>query len=174
MINRALTTALLLGPLIAIEAYCEVYMTDEKAAAKIFPGVQLTKSILPLSKAEQEKIKEISGESPRGDSAQVWRAKSGEWVFIDQVLGKHEFITFAVGIKDGKVQGIEILEYRESYGQKVRDDWWRAQFAGKDIHSPLKLNTDIKNISGATLSSAHITAGVRRVIETYELLKARS
>jgi len=174
MINRALTTTLLFGPLIAFEAYSEVYMTDEKAAAKIFPGIQMSKSALPLSKEDQDKIKEISGETPRSDSAQVWRAKTGEWVFVDQVLGKHEFITYAVGIKDGKVQGIEILEYRESYGQKVRDDWWRAQFAGKDIHSPLKVNTDIKNISGATLSSAHITAGVKRVLETYELLKARS
>jgi hypothetical protein len=31
----------------------------------------------------------------------------------------------------------------------------------------------VQNISGATLSSAHVTNGVRRVLQTYELLKNR-
>src|SRR5665213_1368068 len=162
--RRAFYTSIILGPIISLEAYSEVYMTDQKAAETIFPSVKFEKTLVPLSKEDQQKIKDLSGENNRADNATVWRAQSGEWVFIDRVLGKHEFITYAVGIgPDGKVKGIEILEYRESYGQKVRDLPWRQQFAGKDKTSPLKLNSDIKNISGATLSSAHITAGVRRV-----------
>ncbi|MGZ3721609.1 MAG: FMN-binding protein [Bdellovibrionales bacterium] len=173
--KRVLCTTLIFGPVISLEAYCEVYMSDEKATQVLFPAIKFEKSALPLSSDDQKKIKELSGETQRADVATVWRAKSGEWVFIDRVLGKHEFITYAVGIgADGKVKGIEILEYRESYGHDVRGEKWRAQFVGKDKTAPLKLDVDIKNISGATLSSAHISAGVRRVLQTYELLKTRT
>jgi Na+-translocating ferredoxin:NAD+ oxidoreductase RnfG subunit len=34
--------------------------------------------------------------------------------------------------------------------------------------SLLKLNGDIKNISGATLSSKHVTDGVKRVLRMYQ------
>ncbi len=75
----------------------------------------------------------------------------------------------AVGITaNGTVKGIEILEYNESYGYEVREASWRAQFVGKSAASTLQLNADIKNISGATLSSKHITDGVRRVLAMYE------
>ena len=95
-------------------------------------------------------------------------------VFIDQVIGKHEFITYAVGIsKEAKVVGVEILEYRESYGHQVRREAWRRQFIGKNKTSELELNKDIKNLSGATLSSAHITEGVRRLLFNYEQIKNR-
>ena len=170
-----LQAGLCLSPLIPVEAYSAVYLTEAQATAILFPGQTFTKSTLPLSADERAKIKERSDEAVRADNAVVWRATSGDWVFIDRVLGKHEFITYAVAIeKSGKVKGIEILEYRESYGHEVRGESWRAQFVGKNLSAPLKLNQDIHNISGATLSSAHITAGVRRVLQTYEILKSRT
>jgi uncharacterized protein with FMN-binding domain len=68
---------------------------------------------------------------------------------------------------NGAVKQIEILQYTESYGCEVREASWRAQFVGKSAHSALQLNGDIKNISGATLSSKHITDGVKRVLAMY-------
>jgi len=42
------------------------------------------------------------------------------------VIGKHELITYAVGIgSDGAVRGVEILDYRETRGGEVRDPRWR-------------------------------------------------
>jgi Na+-translocating ferredoxin:NAD+ oxidoreductase RnfG subunit len=85
-------------------------------------------------------------------------------------------ITYAVGIApNGSVQGIEILEYVESYGYEVAEDNWRKQFVGKTAEDPLKLKKDIQNISGATLSCKHLTDGVKRVMVMYDLaLKAKS
>ncbi len=40
--------------------------------------------------------------------------------------------------------------------------------SAKSAASPLQLNGDIKNISGATLSSKHVTDGVKRVLQMYE------
>jgi Na+-translocating ferredoxin:NAD+ oxidoreductase RnfG subunit len=78
-------------------------------------------------------------------------------------------ITYAVGINaNGTVKQIEILQYNESYGYEVRNASWRAQFVGKNSASPLQLNGDIKNISGATLSSKHVTDGVKRVLRMFE------
>jgi Na+-transporting NADH:ubiquinone oxidoreductase subunit C len=94
----------------------------------------------------------------------------GGWFIVDEVIGKHEFITYAVGLtNEGAVRGIEIMDYRESYGGQVRDPKWRAQFDGKTKAAPLQLDRDIKNISGATLSSRHITEGVRRVLALHDI-----
>jgi Na+-translocating ferredoxin:NAD+ oxidoreductase RnfG subunit len=166
--------ALLLSPAFCLQAHAEIYMTDVQAAALLFPQEQLSRKQVELSQHESDAIEQSSGEKVRAKQLSLFESNvKGNFVFIDQVLGKHEFITYAVGIRDGKVAGIEIIEYRESYGQKVRDKEWRDQFAGKDKLSKLKLNDDIKNISGATLSSAHVTAGVKRILHTYDKIRAR-
>ncbi len=63
------------------------------------------------------------------------------------------------------------MEYNESYGYEVRDAAWRQQFVGKSAASSLQLNADIKNISGATLSSKHVTDGVKRVLQSLKDLR---
>ena len=154
-------------------AYCETFGTPDSASKSFFPGAHFDKKNIKLSNDQVKKIEKNSGEEVRDHTLKAWVTPKKEVMFIDQVLGKHEYITYAVGVSPkGKVVGIEILEYRESYGQKVAEASWRKQFVGKDISSPLKLNTDIVNISGATLSSAHISAGVRRILQSYELIKA--
>jgi len=89
---------------------------------------------------------------------------------VDEVVGKHEMITYAVGLTPtGSVQSIEILEYVESYGYEVAEAHWRQQFIGKTASDPVKLNQDIQNIGGATLSCKHLTDGVKRVLALYDL-----
>jgi Na+-translocating ferredoxin:NAD+ oxidoreductase RnfG subunit len=98
----------------------------------------------------------------------VWRTSKGGLFIVEKVVGKHEYITVAIGINpNGTVKQIEIMDYRESYGYEVRDASWRAQFVGKSASSPLQLGADIRNISGATLSSKHITDSVKRVLQRY-------
>jgi hypothetical protein len=46
---------------------------------------------------------------------------------------------------------------------------WRKQFVGKTAADPIKLNQDIQNIGGATLSCKHLTDGVKRVAVLYEV-----
>ena len=66
------------------------------------------------------------------------------------------------------MQQVEILEFRESHGMEVRGEKWREQFKGKNAGSKLKLNDDIYNISGATISCRQVTEGVKRVLATYD------
>jgi Na+-translocating ferredoxin:NAD+ oxidoreductase RnfG subunit len=99
----------------------------------------------------------------------LWKVAEGGYFVIDEVVGKHELITYAIGLTaDGAVKQIEIMDYRESYGYEIRNSRWRGQFTGKTPADALKLESEIQNISGATLSSRHLTEGVKRILATYE------
>lgn len=103
---------------------------------------------------------------------QAWEALAGErragWFFVDNVIGKHELITYALALDaDGTVRGIEILEYRETRGGEIRDAAWRRQFVGKKPGDELRAGADIRNISGATLSCRNVTNGVKRLLALY-------
>jgi hypothetical protein len=102
----------------------------------------------------------------------TWKAQTGDKLLglfvVDHVIGKHLYIDYAVALDtSGRVMRVEILQYRESYGGEVREPGWLAQFAGKTSASPLRVGADIRNISGATLSSLHVTEGVKRILATY-------
>jgi Na+-translocating ferredoxin:NAD+ oxidoreductase RnfG subunit len=172
--KSVLLNILALGPVASIQAHAEIYMTEEAATKSLFPGEKFDKAQIELDPKQIEKLTKESGERVRSGAVKVYKSKNKDTVFIDQVLGKHEMITYAVGIdRGGKVKGLEILEYRETYGNQVKEENWKQQFVGKTKISPLKLNEDIKGISGATLSSAHVTAGVRRLLHTYDQIKAQ-
>jgi hypothetical protein len=102
----------------------------------------------------------------------TWKAQAGDKLLglfvVDHVIGKHLYIDYAVALDTtGRVMRVEILQYRESYGGEVREPSWLGQFVGKTSSSPLKVGSDIRNISGATLSSLHVTEGVKRVLAAY-------
>jgi len=154
---------------VPVAAQATVYMNVDQAQSAMFPGQKLTPAFHQLTPAQIGAIKKASGVAPLSKDLRAWKAHDGGWFVLDRVVGKHEFITYAVALSpDGVVKRIEILEYRETYGGEVRNANWRQQFVGKRFGAPLKLGSDIKNISGATLSSRHITDGVRRILATWQ------
>ena len=151
-------------------SYGATYLTVEQAQQAIFPGEKLSQSFMTLTNEQTREIERRSDTTVRQKQIKLWKTTNGGFFVVDEVLGKHEFITYALGLNaDGTVKQIEILTYRESYGYEVRNSDWRAQFVGKNASAPLKLNKDINNISGATLSCRHITDGVKRILATYEV-----
>jgi len=104
--------------------------------------------------------------------AQAWKvASDGKTVgryIVDHVIGKHLYIDYAVTLDaGGRVQRVDILQYREAYGGEVRDRSWLNQFVGKSSASTLQVGVDIRNISGATLSCHHLTEGIKRIVNRY-------
>lgn len=157
-----------LPALIAAPALAETYLTLAQAQAQMFPGELLNPLAVMLTKEQAEAIQAASGVKVRAPQLKVWRASGGGWFFLDQVIGKHEFITYALALDAaGAVKSVEILDYRETYGGGVRAAKWRAQFVGKRAGAPLKLGVDVANISGGTLSSRHVTDGVKRLLATH-------
>jgi len=156
-------------------AHATMYFTGDAVKKALFPGAtRFVDRTVTLSKEQMKAIAKAAG--TRVTSAKVTAldafSASGKLgtLFIDKVYGKHEFITYAVALDaGGGVRGIEIMDYRESYGDQIRLPKWRAQFAGKRSGQALRIDKEIKNISGATLSCVHITEGVRRLLATYAL-----
>jgi hypothetical protein len=149
-------------------AHAAAFPSIDQAQVAMFPGAAFAAREVTLSAAQIAAVRKLSGQKVRTPRLRVWRTSTGGWFIVDQVIGKHEFITYALGIDaEGAVKGLEILDYRESYGGEVKGAAWRAQFLGKRASSPLRLGADIRNISGATLSSKHITDGVKRLMATY-------
>lgn len=156
--------------LFAPASYGATYLTVEQAQQAIFPGEKLSQSFINLTNQQVQEIERRSDTNVRRKQVQLWKSANGGFFIVDEVVGKHEYITYAAGLNpDGTVKQIEIMTYRESYGYEIRNADWRAQFVGKNSSAPLKLDKDIKNISGATLSCRHITEGVKRILATYEV-----
>ena len=152
-------------------AWATEYLTVAQAQRLIFPDETFTPLPLSLSDEQRQGIKKLSGVSARKKEQRVWETSSGGYFIVDEVVGKHEFITYAVGIdENGKIRQIEIMDYRETYGDGIREATWRQQFVGKTSGAKLKLDEDIKNISGATLSCRHVTDGVKRIMAMYALV----
>jgi len=163
----AIGLAMISAPIIA---HAKIYVSVEQAQKILLPSKALSKTPIIITDDLQEKMRVASSIRHPFQGDRIWRASDGSWLVIDEVVGKHEMITYAVAINpNGSISGIEILEYVESYGYEVAEAQWRKQFIGKTAHDPIKLNQDIQNIGGATLSCKHLTDGVKRVAVLYEL-----
>ncbi len=162
--------ALVAGPIAGAETiWAASYLSIEEAQRALLPGEKLTPHPVALTRAQVASIEKRAGVRVRSRELRLWKGSGGSHFIVDQVLGKHEFITYALALgPQGEVRGIEVLDYRETYGDEIGREAWRKQFDGKRVGDPVKLGGDVKNISGATLSCRHVTDGVRRLLATYE------
>jgi Na+-translocating ferredoxin:NAD+ oxidoreductase RnfG subunit len=153
------------------------YSTADEAMRRFFPqATAFSERTVQLQVAEMHAIASASGLPARSAAWRVWTAMQGDKpvgvMVLDGVIGKFEVIDYAVAIgNDGRVLQIEILTYRESHGYEVRLPGWRKQFVGKGVDDKLQVGEDISNISGATLSSQHVTDGVRRIVAMVATLR---
>lgn len=148
--------------------HAQSYLSRTQARHILLPGPSEHK-LVSFSKKQRKQIERDSGVSMGSDELEAWKTNNGDWLIFDTVEGRYEAIEIAVVINaEGEVRGVEILTYREIYGYEVRSPKWRAQFHGKTSESKLKLDKDITNISGATISSQSITQGVKRLLHTWK------
>ncbi len=143
------------------------YLSLEAAQRAVFPeGQRFEPMTLLLTSAQRQAVAAIAGPQPPRGRLRAWRvegaAGSPGFFFADEVLGRQDFIDYALGINvDGSLRTPEIMAYRESHGGEVRNMAWRGQFARRRDGTGLRASIDIKNIAGATLSCEHLTAGIR-------------
>lgn len=169
--------ALSLAALIAAPAaaYAAEYMSIEAAQRAAFPDATAFAPVVPNLDADARARLAAIARPPGARDPRIWRAMAGTRVigtfFADAVIGKQEYIGYALALDAaGRVLRLDVLDYRETHGWEIRNERWRAQFAGKNGADPVELSRDIANISGATLSCRHVTDGVRRLLALYALL----
>lgn len=154
------------------------YYTKRSVLSSFFPkSDKVSFQKFEPSKAERSALKRQLGYKLPRSSYYFFVASSNTssgavvdgYAFIDDVMGQHRPITFAVKLSpEGVVLREEVMVYRESRGDEIRSPRFSKQFHGKTVRDSMRPNKDIDCISGATISSRAITVGVRRALVLFD------
>jgi hypothetical protein len=148
----------------------DVFATEDEAARLMFPkSERIGQEILHLSPDQKKMIEERVGWHFPEEEFTVYVGKTGAqmdgYALVQNTIGKHKAITYMVGVDmNGEVSNVEILVYREAKGSEVRTKRFNAQYEGKTLFDPIRINRDIINITGATMSVRSLNAGVKRTL----------
>ena len=134
----------------------QVYHTKDSFLAMAFPGGQPNTGVVWLTSQRKLDAEELLGHSPSELRIRYW-SLNGRSAWILDKIGKEQPITIGVIVEDAKVEGVEILVYRESRGGEVRHDFFKKQFEGAQLIDNIDLDRNIDGISGATLSVNAVT-----------------
>ncbi|MBA3964490.1 MAG: FMN-binding protein [Nitrospirales bacterium] len=154
----------------------DVYLTPEEATKLMFPDSDhIRNEVITLSPEQKKLIEERIGWNFPETTFDFFIAKTkgkiDGWALIQNTIGKHKPMTYMVGVDpQGEVLNVEVLVYRESRGSEVRKKRFNYQYQGKTPYHPIRINRDIINISGATMSVRSMSAGVKRSLVLVEEL----
>jgi Na+-translocating ferredoxin:NAD+ oxidoreductase RnfG subunit len=173
----ALAGAALLSAAMPASVCAASFATADDVAHRAFPAATAFREVLVTPTPEQATALAPAGGMPRPGPVRTIEARQGDAVLgrvvVDATVGKFEQIDYAVALDaSGRVLAVEILTYREGHGGEVKLPAWRNQFVGKTAADPLRIGSDIANISGATLSCTHLTDGVHRIVAWVATLSA--
>jgi len=149
-------------------AHAEVFLTEDEALKLMFPkSGNIRKDLIRLTPEKKAQIEDRIGWKFPEELFEVYIGETGAqidgYALIQNTIGKHKPMTYMVGIDHtGHVLNVELLVFREARGSEVRTKRFNVQYEGKTVADPVRLNKDIINISGATMSVRSMTAGIKR------------
>ena len=150
--------------------HAEVYLTEDEALKLMFPkSERIRKDFIRLTSEKKAQIEERIGWKFPEELFEVYIGETGAqidgYALVQNTIGKHKHMTYMVGVDNtGACTNVELLVYREAKGSEVRTKRFNVQYEGKTASDPIRINKDIINISGATMSVRSISAGVKRVL----------
>ena len=151
-------------------AIAEAFMSEEEGVKIMLPkSERVRKDVIKLSPEKKAQIEERIGWKFPEQSFEIYIGETGTQVdgyaLVQNTIGKHKPMTYMVGIDNkGQVSDVELLVFRESRGSEIRQKRFNAQYEGKTVNDPVRINKDIINISGATMSVRSMSAGIKRVL----------
>lgn len=158
----------------------QIYATADESIREVFDGVaRVDTVVVVLDDSTRAAVAALCPSPVPSDTVAVLvpRGAASEslgYAMIVEEAGKYRPITFLVGLDpDLDVRGVEVLVYRESRGGEVRRTRFLRQYRGKDVESPIRINRDILNVAGATISVNAMNHGVKRVLATVHVLTRR-
>lgn len=154
----------------AVPASAEIYLTEAQALGVVLGDkAAVQKQQKALDPALRKRLEEASSlrfpESTATFFIATQDGKPAKYAIVMNEIGKSEPITFMVGITpEGKVTEVVIMEFRENRGWEVKEKRFLNQFRGKTAKSSIRIDEDIINYTGATLSSKAVARGVKRAL----------
>lgn len=150
--------------------HAEVFLTEEEALTIMFPkSERIRQDVIRLTPEKKTQIEERIGWKFPEESFEVFIGETGAevdgYALIQNTIGKHKHMTYMVGVDNaGACTNVELLVFREAKGSEVRTKRFNVQYEGKTLQDPIRINKDIINISGATMSVRSLNAGVKRAL----------
>ncbi|MEK9141554.1 MAG: FMN-binding protein [Nitrospirota bacterium] len=150
--------------------HAEVFMSEEEAMKIVLPKSQrVRKEMLQLTQDRKDLIEQRIGWKFPEQAFEVYIGETGEkidgYAMVHNTIGKHKHMTYMVGVDaKGACSDVELLVFREARGSEVGRKRFNVQYEGKTVLDPIRINKDIINITGATMSVRSISAGVKRVL----------
>ena len=150
--------------------HLEIYFTEDEAAKVMFPDSKtIRRDTLTLTTEQKAFVEKVIGWEFPEYSFDVFigetQGKIDGYAVIQNTIGKHRPITYMVGVTPtGECMNFEVLVYREARGNEIATKRFNYQYQGKTIGDPVRINRDIINITGATMSVRSASAGVKRVL----------
>ncbi len=149
---------------VSADAQADQLQTLDEAIERIYPNENLLTADFELASRDYNRLKfEYKVPSIR-PKVKAWKTQSGDWLFLDQVYGLNDIVTYLLGVdSQGSVTGLEVLTCAEGYCDSVFTQQWRAQMA-KSTHGHWMPGDVVTLVSGATLSTTHIAEGVKKLL----------
>jgi len=150
--------------------HAEVFMTEEDAVKIMLPkSERIRKEVIRLSQEKKDVIEQRVGWKFPEELFELYIGETGDMIdgyaMVHNTIGKHKHMTYMVGVDaKGACSNVELLVFREAKGSEVGRKRFNVQYEGKTVSDPIRINKDIINISGATMSVRSISAGVKRVL----------
>jgi Na+-translocating ferredoxin:NAD+ oxidoreductase RnfG subunit len=150
--------------------HAEVFMSEDEAVKIVLPKSQrVRKEVIQLTQDKKDLIEQRIGWKFPEQAFEVYIGETGDaidgYAMVHNTIGKHKHMTYMVGVDaKGVCSDVELLVFREARGSEVGRKRFNVQYEGKSVLDPIRINKDIINITGATMSVRSISAGVKRVL----------
>ncbi len=122
---------------------------------------------LTLSGDIGKEVKKILGHRYKKIRVPYWQNDCrSAWILEE--IGKERYITTGFVVNSQGLEKAKVLIFRESRGWEVKHDFFGQQFIGAKLTDKNKLDKNIDNISGATMSVDAVTNISRMALLLHE------
>jgi hypothetical protein len=172
----ALAALVILAQLAPHAARAAVFMTRDQALEAAFPGAAIERHSLVIDDRQAAAVQKRAGARLSSRVAGVYVATRGDTLlgaafFDSRKVRTMPGVFMTVIAPDTTVARVEVLAFHEpqDYLPPAR---WLDQFESKPLSDRLWPKSDIRNISGASLTARGVTESVRLSLALYEIVIA--
>ena len=152
-------------------------ITREEALKAAYPGAEIHSEVLFLTEAEKKDAEKTSGAPittllvAKSDLKQNGKSVGRAYLDTHVVRTKKESLLVMLN-PDGTLKRVEVVAFLEP-PEYMPSERWYQQFDGKTLNDNLKLDRDIRAVTGATLTARATTEAVRRVMAIDAIVQHR-
>lgn len=160
--------------LFSTQGFAELLMTRDEALETAFPGNNSVEKIsIFLNEDQVDEIEKISRAKIDSKIYIFYKFSNGDDSLGYAVLDTHllrtksETVMYVIG-SDGRLINAEILAFFEP-SEYMQSEKWLMLFENEKLNNELRIDRDVPNITGATITSHAFTESVRKVLAIYQV-----